>query len=126
MEVPRLGVALKLQLLAYTTATATPDLSCICELLHGSQQCQILNPLSKARIEPASSWIPVRFVTTEPQWELLLFYFLFCFLGPHPWHMEVPRLEVKSELQLLAYTTATATPDLSHVCDPQLTTMLDP
>ena len=25
--------------------------------------------------------------------------------------MEVPRLEVKSELQLLTYTTATATPD---------------
>ena len=29
--------------------------------------------------------------------------------------MEVPRLEVELELQLLAYTTATATPDLSHV-----------
>ena len=26
----------------------------------------------------------------------------------HPWHMEVPRLGVKSELQLPAYTTATA------------------
>ena len=31
--------------------------------------------------------------------------------------MEVPRLEVKSELQLLAYTTATAEQDLSHVCN---------
>ena len=30
------------------------------------------------------------------------------FLGPHPRHMEVPRLGVKSELHLLAYTTATA------------------
>ena len=28
------------------------------------------------------------------------------FLGPHPQHMEVPRLGVKSELQLPAYTTA--------------------
>ena len=28
--------------------------------------------------------------------------------------MEVPRLGVKLELELLAYTTATATPDLSH------------
>ena len=39
--------------------------------------------------------------------------------------MEVPRLEVASELQLPAYTTATATPDPSLVCDrptPQLTT----
>ena len=37
-------------------------------------------------------------------------FVLFCFLaflGPYPWHMEVPRLGVQSELQLLAYTTAT-------------------
>ena len=31
--------------------------------------------------------------------------------------MEFPRLGVKSELQLLAYTRATATPDPSCVCD---------
>ena len=33
--------------------------------------------------------------------------------------MEVPRLQVELELQLLAYTTATAiaVQDLSHVCD---------
>ena len=43
------------------------------------------------------------------------FFFFSCFLGPHPWHMEVPGLGVKSELQLLA--TATATPDQSYVCD---------
>ena len=43
--------------------------------------------------------------------------FFFCFLGLHLWHMEVPRLGIKSELQLLAYTTAIATWDLSHVCD---------
>ena len=39
------------------------------------------------------------------------------FLGPHPRHMEVPRLRVKSELLLLAYATVTATPDPSLVCD---------
>ena len=44
--------------------------------------------------------------------------FFFFFLGPHPWHMEVPRLGVKSELQLLAYTTAIATRDPSHIFDP--------
>ena len=43
------------------------------------------------------------------------FSFFFFFLGPHPWHMEVPRLGVKSELQLLAYAPATAMPDLSPV-----------
>ena len=31
--------------------------------------------------------------------------------------MEVPRLGVKSELQLLAYTTATAVQHLSHICE---------
>ena len=44
-------------------------------------------------------------------------FFLFVFLGPHSWHMEVPRLGVKSELYLLAYTTAIATLALNHVCD---------
>ena len=42
--------------------------------------------------------------------------FCFSFLGPHLSHMEVSRLGVQSELQLLAYATATS--DLSQVCDP--------
>ena len=33
----------------YTTATATPDLSCSWDLHHSSRQRQILNPLTKAR-----------------------------------------------------------------------------
>ena len=41
----------------------------------------------------------------------------FVFLGPHLQHIEVPRLGVELELQLLAYTTATAMSDPSHVCD---------
>ena len=41
----------------------------------------------------------------------------FCFLGPHPWHTEVPRLRVHSELHLPAYTIATAMQDPSRVCD---------
>ena len=39
------------------------------------------------------------------------------FLGPHPRHIEVPRLGVQSELQLPVYTTATATRDPSLVRD---------
>ena len=39
------------------------------------------------------------------------------FLGPHLWHMEVPRVGVELELQLPALATATARRDLSHVCD---------
>ena len=45
------------------------------------------------------------------------FFFFLLFLGLHLRHMEVPRLEVQLELQLLAYTTVTATPDLSHICN---------
>ena len=45
------------------------------------------------------------------------FFVLVYFLGPHPQYMEVPRLGVELELQLPAYTTATATRDPSHVCD---------
>ena len=56
---------------------------------------------------------------------VLSFYFFvfWSFLGLYPRHMDVPRLGVKSELQLPAYSTATATAtatatwDLSHICD---------
>ena len=49
MEAPRLEVELELQLLVYTTATATWDLSHVCDLHHSSQQHQIPDPLSEAR-----------------------------------------------------------------------------
>ena len=45
------------------------------------------------------------------------FFFFFYFLWPHPRHREVPRLGVEWELQLPAYTTATAMPDPSCNCD---------
>ena len=44
-------------------------------------------------------------------------FFLSFFIGPHPQHMEVPRLGVESELHLPAYSTAIATRDPSRVCD---------
>ena len=49
MEVPRLGVELELQLLAFATAKAIRDLSRVYDLHHSSQQHWILNPLSEAR-----------------------------------------------------------------------------
>ena len=45
------------------------------------------------------------------------FFFLFCFLGLHPQHMEVSRLGVELELQPPASTTATAAGDPRHICD---------
>ena len=48
MEIPTLGVELELQLQAYITAIATPDLSCICKLRCSSWQHWILNLLVEA------------------------------------------------------------------------------
>ena len=39
-----------------------------------------------------------------------------CVLGPHPCHMEVPRLGVELELHLQTYSTATIMQDLSCTC----------
>ena len=64
MEFPRLGVKLELQLPAYATATATPDVSHVCNLHHSIRHHQILNPLSEAR--DRTSWILVRFLAAEP------------------------------------------------------------
>ena len=40
------------------------------------------------------------------------------FLAPYPPHMEIPRLGVESELQLVACATAIAMPDMSRICGP--------
>ena len=45
----------------------------------------------------------------------IILFFFFCFSGPHPQHRAFPRVGVRSELQLPACTTATATRDLSHI-----------
>ena len=70
MEVSRLEVKLELQLLPYTTATATRDLSHVCNLHYTSRQHQILNSLSEARdqthILMDTSWV----CNPEPHWEL--------------------------------------------------------
>ena len=72
---------------------------------------------------------------------IYLFIYLFIFLGPHPQHVEVPRLGAESELEPPAYATATRDPSLdfdlhhshsdsgSEPClppTPQLTPMPDP
>ena len=70
MDVPRLGVKSELQLAAYTTATATPDLSLACALDQSSQQCRILTPRVRPGIKPTALCAPVGIVTAEPQGEL--------------------------------------------------------
>ena len=46
-------------------------------------------------------------------------FFFSRFSGPHLQHMEAPRLGLKSEMQLPAYPTATATVTLdpNHICN---------
>ena len=48
-------------------ATATPDLSCICDLHHSSRQRWILNPLIEARdwtcVLMDTSWVPYHWAT---------------------------------------------------------------
>ena len=85
MEVPRLGAELELQLLAYTTATAMWDLSCVYDLQHSLWQHSMPDPLREARDKPTSSWILVRFIFAVPQRELHHVFFKhrsinYCFL----------------------------------------------
>ena len=115
-EVPRLGDESELQLPDDTTAT--PDLSCVGDLHHSSWQCQILNPLIKARdwthILMDTSLVPYYWATMGTARSNFFFFFFFFKATPA---MEVPRLGVESQLQLLAYTTATAMQDPSCICD---------
>ena len=89
----------------------------------------ILDALLKIHYFPLSCFIFFFYcsnllITSSEQIHTTFFFFflffLLVFLGLHPWHMEVSRLGVESELQLPPYTTATATatPDLSRICNP--------
>ena len=63
MEVPRLGVKSKLQLLAYTTATAMPDRAASANYTTTYSNAGSLTHGVRPGIEPVSSWILVTFVT---------------------------------------------------------------
>ena len=49
MEIPRLGVEVELQLLAYATTMAMLDLSCIFDLHRSSWQCQVTDPTDRSQ-----------------------------------------------------------------------------
>ena len=70
MEVPRLMAESELQLPAYATATATEDLSCVCNL-PTARQHQVLNPVSEARDGTLDLMVPSQISFVAPQWELL-------------------------------------------------------
>ena len=86
MEVPRLGVELELQPLAYATAMATRDLSRFCKLHHSSWQHRILSPLSKARNGTHNLMVPSQNVnhwamTGTPLLLVFLLYIYYMFCG---------------------------------------------
>ena len=70
MKVPRLGIESELQLLACTTTTATPVPSHVWALHYSYGNTRSLIHWASPGIKPKSSWILVRFITIEPQWEL--------------------------------------------------------
>ena len=70
MEVPRPGVRLELQPLSYATPTARWDPSHTFDLHHSSRQCRSPTHQARPGAAPASSCVPVRFVSLVPQQEL--------------------------------------------------------
>ena len=73
MEVPRVGVECELQLPAYATATTMPDPSWSVTCTASLGNVGSLTNWEGPRIKPASSWIVVGFITTDPQWILHIF-----------------------------------------------------
>ena len=113
-------------LLAYNLRTSTLPFSSSINHFDHLRPSAVLTPSNPRQSRPSLPispivqnlslhCIPTENLNSESQYTLtekFLFKF-FCFLGPHPQHMEVPRLGVKSELQLQAYATAIATRDPS-------------
>ena len=123
---------LKLQLLAYATAAAMQDLSCICKLYHSSHQCWILNSLSEARDQTSvlmdSSWVcnPLSHngnssVMVFVFWFgvgffVLLFCFVFCFLDCTCGIQKFPGQGTNRSCSCQPTPWPQAMPDPSHIC----------
>ena len=75
--------------------------------------CALNTKAPEKTISPLIQLDVLPLLAMEVHWPQIFFFFLWL----HLQHMEVPRLGVESELQLQAYTTATATPDASCICD---------
>ena len=65
MDVPSLGVESELRLPAYTTATATQELSMSVTYTIAHGNARSLTHQARPEIKPMSSWMLVRFVTIE-------------------------------------------------------------
>ena len=63
-----------------------------------------------------SCWFLVSYYCGQKGCMMILTFFFFFFFRVYLWHRKIPRLGVESELQLLAYATASAMQDLRHIC----------
>ena len=81
----------ELQLLAYTTAIARQDLSRVFHLQQSSCQCWILDHRARPGIEPTSSRILGKFISTASQREIPMF----SFMGQLDWATWLPRYLAK-------------------------------
>ena len=61
-------VELELRWPAYATATATLDLSCVCNLTIAHSNARYLTHWVKPEIKPETSWFLVGFISTALQW----------------------------------------------------------
>ena len=103
-------VELELQMPAYNTDTARQNPRHVCNLAHGNTGS--LTHRARPGIEPVSSWILVRFVTTEPQWKLF-FFFIFIFKN----FFIFPLYSKGVRLSLHVYITITFSPHPLFCCN---------
>ena len=59
-----------------------------------------------------SNYVSIIWVYSKVTEKSEMLFFFFWFLVLHLWHIEIPRLGIETELQLLVYITATAMWDL--------------
>ena len=85
MEVPRLGVTWELQLLVYTTATATGIWTVSVTYTTAQSSTGFITHWTGPGIESASSWILVGFITTEPWQNSTLFCIYWQSFCPDSW-----------------------------------------
>ena len=90
--------------------TATYDLTTLTRSLNQSISSAAAHRFNKYKeyfhLGLKGFWTLISFRLTHLSWDLWqnqkplppYFFFFLVFLSPHPWHMEVPRLEVQSEL----------------------------
>ena len=96
MAFPSLGVKTELQLLAFATAKQRGIQSASATYTTVHRNARSLTHKARPRTEPEPSWILLRFISAESQWEFLFFFLSFfydCTCG----NMKVPSPGIESK-----------------------------